>query len=121
MFYINGISFVNSIIVLTRGVPAAGGFFFAILTLGSTFPLANHCVLQLKFQKKIPPAAGSPANRGLLFLIVYNYIFFNHGLPFSIRNFYIRAGQVRGKSMRAGTVTSVADGLSHAFQNYSSS
>ena len=80
--------------------------------LGSTFPLANHCVLQLKLQF-FPPAAGSPASRGLMFLIVYNYIFFNHGLPFSIRNFYIRAGQVPRKSMRAGTVESlsVADGL----------
>ena len=115
MFYINCISFENSIIVLNRGEPAADGFFFAILTLGSTFPLANHCVLQLKLQKN-SACGGLPSNRGLLFLIVYNYIFFNHGLPFSIRNFYIRAGQVRGKSIRSGTVESfsVADGLSRA-------
>ena len=56
---------------------------------------------------------GAPIGPGLLYSIVYNYIFFDRGLPFSIRNLYIRAAHIREETMRAGTRKSfsIADGL----------
>ena len=79
----------------------------------NTFPLTNPSILQFKIRGN-QPAAGSPANGDCCFPLYIIIYFFARGLPFSIRNFYIRAEQIRGKSMRARTRKSfsVADGLS---------